>query len=187
MLSDIVGTRAVEYVADVFCPLLQHAEKQESDDENEIVPIPDPVQQSQQRIGGVKQSNIQLTETQLDKLLRLNDMFNDGILGNSVHSDMQLLRNFKDKDIANTYQQAVNPVQGANIYQPDLSSFVSGTDSPSLPHGGLDYSDFGRNATEGLLTDHTDYALLDSSHSPDWDMYSTLSKNETKTPRSDKK
>lgn len=165
-------------VADVFYPLLQHADTQDSDEENLSFPVPDPVGQTQQRIGDVTKPHIQLTETQLDKLLKLNDMFNAGILGNSNEKDLEFMRNIGENEMADTYLQPASTASGS-IYQPDLSSLVAGSDSRSLPHGGLDYSDFGRSATGDLLTDHTDYALLDSSHSPDWEMYGSLTDKTT--------
>ena len=184
MVYDIVGTRTVECVADVFYPLLQHTNIQDSDDEN--VTVHD--HQRQQRIGA-KQPHIQLTEKQLDKLLKLNDLYNAGIIGHTGEKDMNLLRQFEDKEIANVYQQSVNPPQGRpqNLYEPDLSSLVAGAENRSLPHSVLDYSDFGRSATQELLTDHADYALLDSSHCTDWDMYTSLSDTDTKPFHNDNK
>ena len=184
MACDIVGTRTVECVADVFYPLLRHTNTQDSDDEN----VTTRDNQRQQRIGA-KQPHIQLTEKQLDKLLKLNDLYNAGVIGHTSEEDITLLRQFDDKEIANIYQQSVNPSQARaqNLYQPDLSSFVAGSENRSFPHSVLDYSDFGRSATQELLTDHADYALLDSSHSTDWDMYTSLSDTDTKPPRSDNK
>ena len=97
---------------------------------------------------------LQLTEDQLDHLLQLNDLYNAGVLDG-------------DEPISLTpgHMPTLNTEipQNANRLNPQQGS--SGTNAPLNPAGGLDYSDFGRNATADLLTEHSDYALSDQAHS----------------------
>ncbi len=106
---------------------------------------------------------LQLTEDQLNHLLQLNDLYNEGVLDG-------------DEPISLTpgHMPTLNPeipVNGNRLNPQPGSLFEDNTSNQSISNahlnlaGGLDYSDFGRDATAGLLTEHSDYALSDQAHS----------------------
>ncbi len=163
----IAGWQAVACVGDdVFYPLLQHAAEGEGDDQ-------EPARQMQQRIADLKSPHIQLTEQQLDELLKLNDMLHAGLLDDSNTKVSKSVDFLQEGDIVeNSHRLSPNTIlaEAANTRAPNLSSFAPSSDHSALLQTGLDYSDFGRSASGDLLTDHTDYALLDSFHS-DLDVY----------------
>ncbi len=139
---------------------MQQAELQDSDDDN--VTAPQPVRPVQQRIEDKQQK---LTEQQLDKLLRLNDMFNSGDIQGDL-GDLQLAEILQSEFLGNTTQTNPGTVPQHGL---DLSSLVSS--SGSGPPSVLDHADFGRSATHDMVTDHTDYALLNSSRHGELDVF----------------
>ena len=103
----------------VFYPLLQHTNTQDNDDEN----VTTRDNQRQQRIGA-KQPHIQLTEKQLDKLLKLNDLYNAGVIGHTSEKDMNFLRQFDDKEIAKYIPAICKPFTSKGTKPVSTWSFV---------------------------------------------------------------